>query len=406
MNGQSRVEIKDNFDLDSTRSNIGENLKAAQSELEDNNIESVREICDYVIQKVIENKEKLSDSEYEKFHSQVALLRLKANQSPFSRNTYIETELFPLVWNSRVEKWIDYYTTRGAKNFNKWIGRSKKYINDVKKILSEHELPEDLAYVPIIESGYSPFAKSHAGAVGMWQFIESTAKKQGLKINYWIDERRDPYKATKAAAKYLKALYEQLGSWEMALAGYNYGASGVRRRIKRWGTDDYWELFLPRETENFVPKIMSAMFIIKEPELFGMESFYEKGYNWKEYTVEDSIDLRNVADLCGGDIQEIQLLNAELKQMCTPPGKEYKIKIPAENYEQFIANFSEENYLTAQQISRRKRRVVYYKVRRGDSLWTISRKFNVSMNAIKKWNNLASTKIYPRDTLKIHRHGL
>ncbi|MDA3793395.1 MAG: transglycosylase SLT domain-containing protein, partial [Elusimicrobia bacterium] len=338
----------------------------------------------------------------------IALIRIKINHAPKSEISIVESDLFPLIWNSRVEKWIKYYTSgRGRKYFIGWMERSRKYIDFVRDILQDNELPLDLAYVPVIESGYYPFARSSVGAMGLWQFMESTGKMEGLKIDHWKDERRDPYKATYAASAFLKNLYNRFGSWEMALAAYNYGPGGVSRRIRKWGTYDYWELYLPRETENFVPKIMAAIFIIKEPELFGMKYPDNAPYRWKEYTVNNSVDLRDVAGWSETPVREIQLLNPELKQMCTPPGKEYVLRIPAGKYERFVKTFTaledEDLYLTKKEIDQRIRRVVYYRVRRGDSLWKISRKYDVTMYNIKKWNNLSSDKIFPRQKLKVWR---
>jgi len=398
------------FELESYLEVIETNLQEAEKSLAENNLEKSRALCDCVIEKLFEIKPVLEENEYERLHSEAARLRLKINNSAHSQAALIKSDLFPLVWNNRVEKWINYYTGRGRNNFTKWIERSAKYIDDVKKILAENNLPFDLAYVPIIESGYYPFARSKAGALGLWQFMEATAKYNGLKINYWYDERMDPYKATKAAAHMLQELYDEFGTWELALAGYNYGPNGVRRRVRKWGTDDYWALYLPRETEDFVPKIMAAIFIIREPELFGFEPFYRDDYQWKEFEVSDCVDLRHVAEWSRVNIREIQMLNPELKRMCTPPGETYKIRIPSEAYDRFEQKFlslkESEKYLSQAEINKRIRRVVYYRVRNGDSLWKIARKFNVSTYKIKKWNNLSSNVIYPRQTLKIYRHGI
>jgi membrane-bound lytic murein transglycosylase D len=241
--------------------------------------------------------------------------------------------------------------------------------------------------------------------------MKTTAKYNGLKMNDWIDERRDPYKSTVAAAKVLKSLYDKFGTWEMALAAYNYGENGVRKRIKRWKTNDYWELYLPRETENFVPKIMATIFVMREPELFG---FKKNGFSeelpWKEFDVSDCVDLRNIAKWCDVDTKDIQMLNPELKQMCTPPGQEYTLRIPVESYDKFVNKFSglsdEDRFLSKQEIDRRVRRVIYYKVRRGDSIWKIARKFKVSMRKLKKWNKLTKNTIYPNQKLKIYKHGI
>ncbi|MFW6134551.1 MAG: transglycosylase SLT domain-containing protein [Elusimicrobiota bacterium] len=398
------------FELDNKIVSIEKTINKARVSFESENFEKTRELCDTAIKNLFEIKPALNSNEYERLHGEIAVLRLKSNNTNRAESAAIKSDLFPLVFNSRVEKWINYYTGRGRKYFTKWVKRSVKYITDIEEIFKQYGLPLDLAYVPIIESGFYPFATSKASAVGLWQFIKSTAKLNGLEINYWIDERRDPYKATHAAAKVLKDLYEQFGTWELVLAGYNYGPNGVKSRIRKWDTKDYWALYLPRETEHFVPKIMAAIFIMKEPEMFGFKPVKNEEYVWKEYEVKDCVDLRDIAKWSGCDIKEIQMLNPELKQMCTPPGKEYRIRIPSENYDKFVKNFNQaeenEKYLSQKEINKRIRRLVYYRVRRGDSIWKISRKFNVSMYKIRKWNNLTSNTIYPRQLLKIYRHGI
>lgn len=403
----SRGKRYSDFEISSHLYYIERTINEARDSYNSGDLDQTRIFCDDVIKKLFNIKNAIDVNEYERLHTDIALLRLKTNQTRHSKVSTIKSDLFPLVWNSRVEKWINFFTGRGRPDFIRCVERSKKFIKAVKKILYENEIPLDLAYVPIIESGYYPFARSRAGAVGLWQFMKVTAKLNGLKINEWLDERRDPNKATEAAVRELKNLYSEFGTWELALAAYNYGANGVRKRIKKWNTNDYWELYLPRETENFVPKIMAVIFIMREPGLFGFKPFYsgDEEHLWKEYEVGDSVDLRDVAKWSGVDIKEIQFLNPELMQMCTPPGKKYNIRIPVNAYERFVTKFNEfdnkEKYLTKQELDRRIRKVVYYRVRRGDSLWGIAKKFRVSVRSIRKWNNLASNRIYPKQRLKI-----
>ncbi|MFC2060900.1 transglycosylase SLT domain-containing protein [Elusimicrobiota bacterium] len=385
-------------------------IKHAMISYDEGRLDSARKKCDLALKKLLKVKPEIENYEYERLHSEIALLRVKVNQSRHPNTHIVKSDLFPLVWNSRVEKWIDHFTGKGRTAFTKSRARAHKYVKFVKEVLQQHGIPLDLVYVPIVESGYYPFAKSRVGAVGLWQFMPTTGKLNGLEVDYWKDERRDPYKATVAAAKELKGLYKEFGSWELALAAYNYGANGVRRRVRKWGTNDYWELYLPKETENFVPKIMATIFIMNEPELFGFQPQEEIDRQWEEFEVKDSVDLRKLAEWCEVDVRDIQLLNPELKQMCTPPGKKYCVKIPVESYIKFISKFKslEENdkYLSAKEIDRRKRRLVYYRVRRGDSIWKISKKFNVSMTKLKQWNNLTSNVIHPRQTLRIYRYGI
>ncbi|MEA3506778.1 MAG: transglycosylase SLT domain-containing protein [Elusimicrobiota bacterium] len=389
---------------------VSARISQAEKEAERDKLAHARQSCDLALEELLSARDKLSDRQYEQLHGRIAMARVRMNHSGKSKISVVESDLFPLVWNSRVEKWINYYSAgNGKKYFAGWAQRAGFYIDSVRDILAEEGLPLDLAYVPVIESGYYPFAKSGAGATGLWQFMEGTGKEYGLKIDYWKDERRDPFKATRSAASMLKGLRERFGSWEMALAAYNYGSNGVAGRIRRWETDDYWELYLPRETEDFVPKVMAAIFILKEPELFGMDLPDTASHRWKEHTVPAAVDLRDVAEWAGVSVKDIQMLNPELKQMCTPPGEEYILRIPENSYENFIKTYAalEESdlYLTGAEIDKRIRRVIYYRVRPGDNLWKISRRYSVSMRDIKKWNNLSSDRIYPRQKLKIYRRG-
>ncbi len=388
---------------------IREKIYQAESALEKGEIILCRQISDRTLVKLIENKKTFSDQTYERLHGGLALLRLKTAHSHRERAEVIESDLFPLIYNARVEKWKNYYTTRGREHFSRYLQRAAVYMEEVKGMLVEERLPADLAYVVIIESGYYPFARSSAGAVGLWQFMEGTAKMKGLTIDYWIDERRDPGKSTRAAACYLRDLYEEFGTWEMALAAYNYGPTAVRRNIRRWNTNDYWEIYLPRETEEFVPKIMAAIFIAKEPEVFGFESIENNPLNYKKYTLKGAVDLRDIASMSGTDIRELQLLNPELRRMATPPVSEYNIRIPEENYEKFVKSFEAlpalKAYLSEEEINRRIRRVEYYNVRRGDNLWAVSRRYNVSVEQIKQWNNLSSARIYPNQRLRLYIRG-
>ncbi|MGM0568141.1 MAG: transglycosylase SLT domain-containing protein [Elusimicrobiota bacterium] len=396
---------KGNFRSENVQGLINRSHKA----LDDGDIELCRGLNKKALRLFVDNEKSYSQDEYQELQLKLAMLTFRAAMLTQRISTLEESDMFPLIFNSRVERWKNYYITGGREHFSRYLDRAAIYIDMVKEILKEEELPRDLAYVVIVESGYYPFARSRAGAVGLWQFMEKTAKMKGLKINYWIDERRDPYKSTRVAASYLRDLYEQFGSWEMALAAYNYGPTAVQRTINRWSTKDYWEIFLPRETEDFVPKIMASILIAKEPLLFGFDPIESNPYEYRDYKVKNSVDIRQVARLAEIDIKEIQLLNPELRRMITPPGVEYNLRLPAESYETFTEAFESlpesETYLSQEEIDRLVRRVEYYRVRRGDSLWNISARYNVSVQNIMKWNNLSTSSIYPNQRLKIYIRG-
>ena len=180
---------------------------------------------------------------------------------------------FPITVNSRVEFWIDYFTGRGRDYFTKYLERSEFFIPYIKPILKQKGMPEDLVYLAMIESGFNNFARSHAKAVGPWQFIAATGKRYGLMVNWWVDERRDIRKSTVAAIEYLNDLYKMFGTWELAAASYNAGEAKIARATQRFGTTDFWTIarqrFLRPETRDYVPKIIAAAIITKNRVQFG-----------------------------------------------------------------------------------------------------------------------------------------
>lgn len=179
----------------------------------------------------------------------------------------------PIVVNSRVEFWIDYFQGRGRKHFEKYLERSTHFIPFITPLLKQNGMPEDLVYLAMIESGFHNYARSKAKAVGPWQFISATGKRYGLMVNWWVDERRDTRKSTLAAVAYLKTLYQMFQSWELAAAAYNAGESKIMRAVRRFGTKDFWSIarhrFLRPETRDYVPKIIAAALIAKNPTQFG-----------------------------------------------------------------------------------------------------------------------------------------
>lgn len=286
-----------------------------------------------------------------------------------------------------VEKNINFFTEKIREKFSLWLSRSGKYIELMKEILKEENIPEEIVFIPLIESGFSPYACSPASAVGYWQFIASTAKRYGLKINWWMDERRDPVKSTVAAANYFKDLYEMFGSWKLAMAAYNAGEGKILKALNRSNTDDYWSLldtkYIKRETKDYVPKFIAASMIANSPQDFGFEDIeYHSPLNYDEVTVDSPVDLIVAADCAETSVEVLKELNPELRRWCTPPDvSEYILRIPAGTKDTFLENLSlipnEERF----SIER-------YKVKKGDTFKKISKKTGIPVQVILDLNSM------------------
>jgi membrane-bound lytic murein transglycosylase D len=251
----------------------------------------------------------------------------------------------PIVINARVEQFIECFQTTARERFVTWLGRSQKYIPLMKDLFKAHGLPEDLVYIAFIESGFDPYAYSRSRASGPWQFIYWTGKKYGLKVNWWVDERRDPEKSTLAAAKYLKDLHERFACWYLAAAGYNAGEYKIINAMKRYRTVDFWKLaeyrYLKRETKNYVPQMIAAALIAKDPKRYGFTDVeYEEPLRYERVKVPELTGLLLVAKACETSVEEIKDLNPELQRGVTPPNEDaYEMKIPFGKKGLFLKNF-------------------------------------------------------------------
>jgi len=240
----------------------------------------------------------------------------------------------PITYNHRVKKWIQYFQTTGRVSFRRWLERSTRWLPYIYNELEAARLPQDLIYVAMIESGFSPEAVSPARAVGMWQFIRPTGQRYGLRTNWWLDERRDVYKSTRAAISYIRDLYKMFGSWYLVAASYNMGENGVKRLIRRHGTNDFWDLadrgVLPEETKNYVPKILAAMLISKAPALYGFRDLqHELPHSFDYFHAPAGTDLNNLAAHLGVSARYLRELNPELIRGFIPLGvPNHKIRIP------------------------------------------------------------------------------
>jgi len=296
----------------------------------------------------------------------------------------------PIVINAKVEQSIKYFQTTIREKFVTWLGRSEKYIPFMKNLLKEYGLPEDLVYLSLIESGFNPYAYSRAKAVGLWQFISLTGKRYGLKVNWWVDERRDPEKSTIAAAKYLKDLYEMFSCWYLAAAGYNAGEYKIIKAIKRYRTEDFWKLtqhrYLKRETKDYVPLMIAAAIVAKDPEKYGfIDVEYQEPLRYEDVKVPELTDLSLIAKACEISLDEIKDLNPELRRGVTPPNEtEYEIKIPFGKKDLFLKNFEALQPLEKFQFKT-------HPVKKGETLKGIARQYRVDLEPLLEINHLNKT---------------
>ncbi|PLX75524.1 MAG: lytic transglycosylase, partial [Desulfuromonas sp.] len=295
---------------------------------------------------------------------------------------------FPVVHNAKVQYFIDYYTGRGRKVFSRWLARSSRYLPMMRAIFAEEGLPQDLAYLAMVESGFNTRAYSWAHAVGPWQFIQSTGKMFGLKQDWYRDERRDFEKSTRAAARYLKDLMRQFdGEMYLAVASYNAGPGKIRTAIRKYNTRDFWEMsrgrYLRAETKNYVPKLLAALTLAKDPEQYGFTDIeFQEPLAYEKVTLPSVTDLEIVAKMSGTNYEEIKNLNPELRRWCSPPDEtDYQLRIPAGSGESFMAQYAKLSPSDRANYMR-------YKVKKGDTLGALSRKYKVRVNDIIALNNI------------------
>ncbi|MFL5319396.1 MAG: LysM peptidoglycan-binding domain-containing protein [Myxococcaceae bacterium] len=302
----------------------------------------------------------------------------------------IPVEMQPLV-----AEYIHFFQGPGRKWFKNWMARSTRFIPVMQPILEAQGVPKDLVYLSMIESGFSPKAYSWAKASGPWQFISSTGKTYGLKQDFWVDERRDPLKATVAAARFLKTLYKDLGHWYLAWAGYNAGANKIRHTIEKKGTSDFWQISdgkgLAKETKHYVPKLIAAALVAKHPEAFGFgkdEIDYQPILTFDEVKLSAPTDMEVLARAAGCDVKTLEELNPELRHWCTPPvapGKAYVLRVPKGTASIFEANFAK---IPPQERLTFKSHVV----KRGDTLSKIAQTYGSAPEAIMRLNQLTNAK--------------
>jgi membrane-bound lytic murein transglycosylase D len=289
-----------------------------------------------------------------------------------------------------VQRQLAKLTTKERAFLQRGFDNALLYIDIAEKALRQRELPEDLAYLPLIESGYSVKASSRAGAAGMWQFMASTARLYRLRVDYWVDERRDPFKSSEKAADHLRDLYENFDSWELALAAYNAGSMSVSRAIEKGKSRDYWKLctmgLLKRETREYIPRFYAAVAIARDPESFGF--VFERNGGFPEFDVlraEKTIDLTVLGEKSGVDIASLRLLNPELRRVITPYGEKYELRVPKPSFDRVLAAYGE---LPKDAFGHLKR----HSVKTGETLGEIALRYGTDLSLLKKINDIRDAK--------------
>lgn len=297
---------------------------------------------------------------------------------------HVVEESIGIVMNWRTEHWIRYFTGRGRGHFARWLERVEIYRGIIEPILVAAEMPRDLVFLAVIESGLNLNARSSAKATGPWQFMAGTGRRFGLRQNWWIDERIDIIASTYAAANYMKFLYGLFGSWELALASYNAGEYRVADAISRQKTDDYWRLRLPSQTVWFVPKFMAALEIGRNPSAYGFEiPGGVEPLRFDIISIDRSTDLKHIAAGAGCTVAAIKALNPALKRWATPPGMEIELKVP---------RGTAEKVLTALAAIPSEQRVSWHRhpVARGETLSRIAARYEISQAELKRINGITN----------------
>ena len=305
----------------------------------------------------------------------------------------------PLMLNDTVAGYINYFSSRGRGILEHGLERSGQYDSMIRRVLKEEGVPQDLIYLAQAESGFHPLALSRVGARGMWQFMSSRAKGYGLERDWWVDERQDPEKATRAAARHLRDLYKQFGDWYLAMAAYNSGPGTVQNAVKRTGYADFWELYkrnvLPKETRNYVPIILAVTIMAKNPGQYGLENVIpEKPVATDTVQINYPVDLRLVAECVDASASDLQQLNPSLLRMTTPKDHDFGLHLPAG---------SKEKYLSTIAAIPPDMRVWwrYHKVQQGDTLSSIARSYRTTTKAIAEANDLNDGQLEPESKLII-----
>ncbi|MFQ5830101.1 MAG: transglycosylase SLT domain-containing protein [Candidatus Methylomirabilia bacterium] len=302
---------------------------------------------------------------------------------------------YPVILNDRVQHFIDRFRSpERRERVTLWLYRSGRYLDMIRKVFRERGLPEDLAFMAMVESGFNPLAVSRARAKGLWQFMKGTARRYGLRVDRWVDERLDPYKATVAAADYLEDLYLQFGSWFLAQAAYNAGERKVIRALRRSRGNDFWKLlqgrFLKRETKHFVPAILAATLIGRDPERYGFSAVTATPLEYDVVMAPSRLPLKLLARHSSVSLRELRTHNLELRRGRTPPGGPYRLKVPKASAGQIQAAL------------KRLKRTIVHVVRPRETLSHIAVRYGVTVTELVRLNGIRNRSlIYPGDRIRV-----
>ncbi len=331
----------------------------------------------------------------------------------------------PVVIDQTVQGHIRFFNTSIRDRFEQWLLRLNRYRPLVEDIFAEFDLPSDLVHLSLVESGFNPYAYSRAKATGPWQFMKGTGKIYGLRIDHYVDERRDPIKSTIAAARYLRDLYDLFGTWPLAMAAYNAGEGKVGRALNKAQAESFSEIsrtkLIRRETKQYVPRIMAATIIARNPDQYGFDQVPVAPHVFEEVIVTRPLHFRAISNVTGIPYSELRLLNPELRRDATPPDdRAYHLKVPVGTSAKVlklldrVPTYKFPPQRTQVRKTRQTRQIRqarqgkassshWYRIRGGDTLEKISRRFGIPIRTLKARNNLSSSRIRAGDLLNIAR---
>lgn len=321
----------------------------------------------------------------------------------------VTTYNIPVVIDPSVQSHIHFFNTSIRSRFEQWLVRLSRYRPLVENIFAEFNLPSDLVYLSLVESGFNPYAFSRAKATGPWQFMKGTGKLYGLRIDHYVDERRDPIKSTVAAARYLRDLYDLFGTWPLAMAAYNAGEGKVMRALHKAQVETFSDIsrtkLIRRETKQYVPRIMAATVIARNPDQYGFSQEPVAPHQFEEVVVSRPLHFRAIANISGIPYEELRLLNPELRRDATPPNDStYHLKVPVGTSTKVMQLLDRVPTYKFPPLPARPRHVKadtarWYRVRMGDTLEKVSKRFRVPLKTLKARNNISGPVIKPGEFL-------